>query len=172
MMSRPIVTLSLALFAAFLLATPPLAAQIDDFGSKANSLEFHEAVNGDPTEGAQALEDARRYIERIQELEAKEKSGEELSKRQAKKLEKAYDKAIANLDLVLEDSPELAQLRITLGSLQYNRGDYAAARETFDRLLELDPEHAKALEYRRMCDEMLTGGAPAETEALADAGSS
>lgn len=142
----------------------PLAAQTGDTATNLRTHDFNRATQRDTsTPGQRAYETALGYVNRIRSLETKRESGEELSAREQKKLDKAYEKALAGLTEAVEEAPAWVEPRLTLGALHYNRGEYDAALDAFQGVLDVEPEHQAALDFRRMCEEEIAaseGSAP------------
>lgn len=144
-----------AALGALLLAAPPLLAQTGDTATNIRTSDFNNKTQEMGSIANQAYTNAQGYIERIRDFETRQKNGEELSERQTKKLAKAYEKAIENLETAISESPEWPEPRLTLGALQYNRGDYSAAHDAFGALLELEPDNRAAQDFLAMCEEQL-----------------
>jgi tetratricopeptide (TPR) repeat protein len=174
MSSRSCHTLWVAVLGALLLAAPPLFAQTGDTATNIRTSDFNNKTNEMESIGTQAFTNAQGYIQQIRSLETRQAEGEELSERQAKKLAKAYDRAIEHLQVAIDESPEWAQPRLTLGALEFNRKEYAAAHAAFSGLLEIEPDNRDAQYFVDQCEQqMAAAGQEMDTsEEVADAGGS
>lgn len=152
----------LVILASTVVLALPAGAQVDDFGSKINTIDYQEATSDRTPAGTLAYQNALAQVGRIQDLEEKEKT-EGLNERQTRKLAKAYERAFRYLEDAIEEVPDWIDPRFTLASLQYNTGAYQAARDTFAGLLEIDPDDARV--YHAMCERKIARG-----EQTADSG--
>ena len=55
-----------------------------------------------------------------------------------------YEEALSALERLLMDSPDDADVLFMIGACQYKQGNSAEARSNWRRVLQIDPEHAKA----------------------------
>jgi len=139
-----VLALSLALGAAALLATASsLAAQTSDVwtNSKISDLRRHQQQI--PSEAAEHYEIAQRYLATIDRLDGKD----DLSKREQKKLDRAYAKATTELEESVHQAPEWVESRMALAALHFKREEYEAAREQYKEILRLEPDNERVKSY-------------------------
>lgn len=151
----------LALVATLGLLAGSAVAQTGDTATNIRTSDFNNKSQEMPSAVQQHFDSAQGYIQRIRSLEAKaEADGGELSKRDQKKLDKYYEKAFKHLEATIEESPEWIEPRIFLGALHFNRQEFVEARDCYQGVLEIDPEHEGAKSYLVATEQQLaaTGG--------------
>ncbi len=139
-------TLILALVmavAAVLAAASPLAAQTSSAWMNTKISDLRAAQQKIPSEAAEHYETAQRYLVTIQDLSDKK----DLSKRQQKKLDRAFRKAISELGAAIESSPDWVEARMALGSVDYKKKDYEGARDQYQEVLRIEPDNDRAKSY-------------------------
>lgn len=140
---------------ALLCLAAPLPAQSGDTAANIRAHDFNAKTQEQPSPGQQAYTNAMGYVQRIKQLEGRQKVGEALSARDEKKLEKYYQRAVDNLGEAIDEAPVWKEPRVTLGALLFNQGDYRVARAAFQAVLELDPDDRAAQDFSALCDQHL-----------------
>lgn len=135
----------LALGASMLLGAlqAPLEAQTRDTWTNQKIYDMRRHQQEIPSVAAEHYETAQRYMVKIDRLAEKD----DLSKRQQKKLDRAYDKAVQELEATIEEAPDWMEARLALGSVHYKRGALEPARETYQEILAIEPENERAQAY-------------------------
>ncbi|MGD2116355.1 MAG: tetratricopeptide repeat protein [Acidobacteriota bacterium] len=137
-------TFALTLLAALLLAPCGAAlAQTSDVWTNTKISDLRRHQGEVDSEAAEHYETAQRYMVKIDRLLGDEDRG----KRQEKRLEKAFDKAIRELNAAIEAAPDWIEARLALGSVHYKHGDLEEARSDYEGILAVDPEHERARAY-------------------------
>ncbi len=121
----------------------PLEAQTQDTWTNQKIYDLRRHQQEIPSVAAEHYETAQRYMLKIGRLTEKD----DLSKRQQKKLDRAYDKAIQELEATIQEAPDWMEARLALGSVHYKRGALEPARKTYRELLAIEPENERAQAY-------------------------
>jgi tetratricopeptide (TPR) repeat protein len=128
-------------------ALAPLAAEAQTgslwHNQKLNDMKAHQRGQDYDNRANQHYQLAVDHVRDLQRLLAED----ELSRRQEKRLDRAYRKATSHLEQVVEVEPEWLEAHLLLGSVHYKMEDYAAAKTAFEGVLSLDPEHQDAQAY-------------------------
>jgi cytochrome c-type biogenesis protein CcmH/NrfG len=139
-----VLALSFVLGAAALLATASsLVAQTADVWTNTKISDLRRHQQQIPSEAAEHYEIAQRYLVTIDHLGDKE----DRSKRQQKKLDRAYEKGTAELEEAIDKAPDWIEPRMALAALQYKREKYEAARDQYREVLRLDPDNERAKSF-------------------------
>ena len=121
----------------------PLEAQTQDTWTNQKIYDMRRHQQEVPSVAAEHYETAQRYMLKIDRLTEKD----ELSKRQQKKLDRAYDKALQELEATIEEAPDWMEARLALGSVHYKVGALEPARKAYRAILAMEPENEKAQAY-------------------------
>jgi tetratricopeptide (TPR) repeat protein len=137
-------TLACTLFATLLVAPWVSArAQTSDVWTNTKISDLRRHQQEVDSEAAEHYETAQRYMVKIDRLLKKD----DLSNRQEKKLERAFDKAIQELRAAIEADESWIEARLALGSVHYKHGDLAEARADYEGILAMEPDHERARAY-------------------------
>lgn len=146
MKQRFVVVLAVvALLATFSALPDPATAQTGStwHDQKLNDMRSHERDKLAGTKAGTEYDLAVGYIQRMQSL----LDEEDRSKRQEKKLQKAYGKAVDHLEKSIEAASDWLDPRMMLGAVHYKMKEYRAAKEAYESALALDPENESAKSY-------------------------
>lgn len=139
-----VLALALAMGATvLLLAASPLLAQTSDVWTNQKISDLRRHQQQIPSEAAEHYEIAQSYLATIDHLGEKE----DLSKRQQKKLDRAYEKATSELEVTIEKAPDWVEARMALGALQFKQEKYEEARVQYKEVLRLEPENERAKSF-------------------------
>jgi|GEM_PF-1625400 len=129
--------------AGLLSAIAPAVAQTPDVWTNQKISDMRRHQQEVPSQAAEHYEIAQRYLVTIDRLS----KDDDLSQRQQKKLDRAYEKAIEELNATLEEAPDWIEARMALASVYYTKKDYEAARDQYQEILKTDPENERAASY-------------------------
>ena len=129
--------------AASSMTASPLHAQTSNtwVNTKISDLRRHQEQI--PSEAAEHYETAQRYLVTIDRLDDRD----ELSKRQQKKLDRAYEKATRELRAAIEKAPDWVEARMALAALYYREEAFEDSRGQYQEVLRLEPDNERAKSF-------------------------
>jgi len=118
------------------------------FGARSAPMPMPQRDPGD--EAIMSYNDGIRFRDRAWKLEKEAAATQDAAKRAQllEKIRKTYTAAIRSQRSAIRNNPQLAQAHAELGYALRKTGDHAAALQSYDRALEIQPNYGEAIEYR------------------------
>lgn len=124
-------------------AALPLHAQTPDNWMNQKISDLRRAQGEISSPAGEQLDMASRHLATIQRLLEKE----DLSDRQQRKLDKAYERAAGHLEEAIELEPEWLEPRLYLGALHYKVGEYDEAVRWYEEAHAMAPGDKQVESY-------------------------
>lgn len=127
-----------------LVAAVPAVGQTSDVWTNTKISDLRRHQQAIPSEAAEHYETAQRYLVTIDRMT---KEDRELSPREQKKLDRAFNKATQELRAAIEASPDWIDARMALAAVLYKQGELEPAEAEYEEILSRDPENTRAESY-------------------------